>query len=444
MATKKTTTKTATETKATKGKATTSKAKKNTEPEVVEDLKMSTAEKLKIANALITKMTTADKGLILGFASNPIINKELTVEFIKFPSYRLSEICGGGIPRGRITQITGDQDSGKTSILLETIGKEMQKDPRFVAMWLESEKSLNTDHLEMFGIDRDRFIYLELSDVGAGEVAIDKVRAVAKTGILDMIVINSIKALTPSKEFSNDMDSQTVGLQARFVARIMRVFTAIVARHKTAFVCVNHLTTDIGVMFGDNLKAACGRAIGYSSILTLDFRKKVIQMDKDPIVGEKEDFLKIGVTVKKNHVMVKRNPYMKCDYFVQYGKGTDVSGEILQSAVDAGILSSSGAWTYEYDANGDVRALPDGTMAKWNGKKALKTYIDNAPDYLKYLEERVAGNISVQSIQTEEEVQAIIDEENKGRDFYKEHLEEYVENEMEKELEKELTEIMGE
>ena len=163
------------------------------------------------------------------------------------------------------------------------------------------------------------------------------------------------------------------------------------------------------------LTQACGRAVRYASMLTLDFRKKSV-LDADP-VPNKEDYMKIGVTVRKNHCTVTSNPYKKCDYFVEYGKGTDTSGEIIDAAITNGYIVKAGAWIREYDeTTGDVRVLPNGTEAKWNGMKAFKTFLDENEEYFLYLKDKVEGKIKVEDM-TEEEVQEIIKSENKNEEF---------------------------
>lgn len=212
---------------------------------------MTLAEKRKILMGMSDKINAKEGRAVIGFASNPEIANKLAITRIPFPSLALNEITGGGLPVGKISIVSGNEDSGKTSVVLETIGKAMKEDPDFVALWLESESSISNEQLEMFGIDPDRFIYLELEEKGAAEIAVDRMTSYLKTGTLNLICINSIKCLTPSAEFEKDMDSATIGLQARFMSKLMRKVTAIVSEHKVAFVMTNHLTTNIGVMHGD-------------------------------------------------------------------------------------------------------------------------------------------------------------------------------------------------
>lgn len=380
-------------------------------------MEMTLAEKRKILNGLFDKQTAKEGKVVVGFASNPDIMEKLTIKRLPFPSLALNDISGGGLPIGKVSIVSGNEDSGKTSIVLETIGLAMKNDPDFVALWLESESSISNEQIEMFGIDPDRFVYLPLEAKGAAEVAVDRMTSYLQTGTINLICINSIKCLTPSVEFEKDMSSQTIGTQARFMSKLMRKVTALVDEHKVAFVMTNHLTTNIGVMHGDPLVQACGRAVRYASMLTLDFRKKSV-LAEDPIPPAlKDNYMKIGVSVRKNHCTVTTNPYKKCDYFVEYGKGTDTSGEIIDAAISNEYIVKAGAWLREYDeVTGDVRVLPDGTEAKWNGMKAFKTYLEENPSYFEYLKAKVEGKIKVEDM-SEEEIQEVIADENRNEEF---------------------------
>ena len=210
------------------------------------------AEKRKIMSQIIGKINDKVGKPVMGFASDPSIKEKLTIKWIPMPSMRVNEITGGGIPRGKVTVLAGDSDSGKTSLMLETIGLNMQKDPDFMALWLESEESLEINALEnLFHIDLDRFIIIHLDKEGAAEVALDRLEAALGMGVFDICVINSLKCLTPSTEFEKEMAAMTIGLQARMNGKLMRKMTSLIAEHNCGFVLINHLTTDIGKMHGD-------------------------------------------------------------------------------------------------------------------------------------------------------------------------------------------------
>ena len=377
--------------------------------------KMSLAEKKKMMSGMISKINDKVGKSVIGFASDEEIREKLTIDWIPTPSLRVNEITGGGIPRGKVMIVAGDSDSGKTSHMLETIGMNMAKDPDFMALWLESEESLEIEALEtVFGIDLERFVVIHLDKDGA--VALDRMEAAMASGVFDICVINSLKCLTPSTEFEKEMAAMTIGLQARMFGKLMRKMVALIAEHNCGFVLINHLTTEIGKMHGDPLTIAGGRAIRYSSMLTLDYRKRSIQ-DADPI--SREEGMKISVTVHKNHCRQDRMPYLKTEYFIVYGQGTERSIEIIEVAEKCGILTKKGSWYREYgtevDKKGEPleRILADGTKAAWNGMKNTRAYIMNNPDYFDYLVNKVEnfGKIDVEVL-SQEEVDAI-EAENK-------------------------------
>lgn len=368
----------------------------------------SLAEKKKLMASMMGKINDKVGRQVMGFASDPVIKDKLTIKWIETPSMRVNEITGGGIPRGKVTVLAGDSDSGKTSMMLETIGLNMKKDPDFMALWLESEESLEINALEnVFGIDLERFIIIYLDRDGAAEVALDRLESALSMGVFDICVINSLKCLTPSTEFEKEMAAMTIGLQARMNGKLMRKMTSLIAEHNCGFVLINHLTTEIGKMHGDPLTIAGGRAIRYSAMLTLDIRKRSIQ-DADPV--SREEGMKIGVAIQKNHCRQDRMPYLKTEYFVVYGQGTERCIEIIELAEKSGILTKKGSWYREYsgefDAKGNPleRILEDGSKAAWNGMKNTRAYVLTHPEYFDYLELKIknTGSIDVDSMTAEE------------------------------------------
>ena len=378
--------------------------------------KMSLADKKKMMASMIGKLNDKTGKSVIGFASDPEIKEKLTIEWIPTPSLRINEITGGGFPKGKVSIVAGESDSGKTSYLLETIGLNMKNDPDFMAVWLESEESLEISALtDVFGIDLDRFVIIHLDRDGAGEVALDRLESALGMGVFDICVINSLKCLTPSTEFEKEMGAMTIGLQARMFGKLMRKMVALIAEHNCAFIMTNHLSTNIGVMHGDPLTISGGRAIMYSSLLTLDFRKRSV-LDSDPV--SKDECMKIAVSVKKNHCRQDRMPYLKTEYYVKYGVGTERSVEIIELAEKNGILTKKGSWFREYsgevDAKGNPleRILEDGTKAAWNGLKQMRAYLTENPAYFDYLINRIEnfGKIDVEEL-SKEEIEAIEQEQ---------------------------------
>ena len=209
--------------------------------------KKSLAERLKLVDSISKKINEkAGKEIVGRLSKNEELKERLKARFIHTPSMNINEAFGGGWPIGNISIVCGMEDSGKTAILLETIAKNQKEDPDFVALWLESEASLKDATIDMFGIDRDRFIIIEHDRDGAGEEAINRIEAYLAAGVADMVVINSLKCLVPSEEFKKDMGSLQVGAQSRMNAKMMRKLTAIVEENQVAMILVQHLTTQIG------------------------------------------------------------------------------------------------------------------------------------------------------------------------------------------------------
>lgn len=373
--------------------------------------KKSLAERLKMADTIAKKINdNAGKEIVGRISKSEEMQDRLKAKFIPTPSMNLNEAIGGGWPVGNISIVCGEEDSGKTGILLETIGKHHKEDPDFVAVWLESEASLKDNTLKMFGIDPERFILIEHDRDGAGEEAVNRLEAFLAAGIANMVVINSLKCLVPSEEFKKDMNSLQVGASARLNAKMMRKITAIVEEHQVAMVIVQHLTTQIGFLMGDPLVLAGGKAIRYGAMLIVDFRKRSIQ-ESDPI--KKDEGLKIGVTIKKNHIVTDRFPYVKTQYFVIYGQGTEVYLEALDLALAQGILSKAGAFIRLPDEDGNAKVI-NGEKMQWQGSAKFRQYCIDNPEFFEDLKKMLKGEIV--NMSAEEIKEAITEEESIERE----------------------------
>lgn len=366
--------------------------------------KLSLAERLKALDKLSDNYNKQNGEVVCGrIGRNEELKNRITVEFIETPSLNLNYAMGGGFAKGRITIVAGQPDSGKTFLLLETIAKKQKEDPEFVAGWLESEGSLSVSDLEQMGIDTDRFYYDTIKRTEGAEIALNKVESVVIGGLVDMFVINSLKCLTPSEELQKGMEQMQVGLQARMNAKMMRKLTSAVTDNNVAFVMVQHLTTQIGSMSRDPLIVSGGQAIMYGASVILDLRKRSMT-DADPF--KKEEATKIGVTIRKNHVITDRFPYCKLDYYAVFGQGIDSYLEIAQLAIDAGILVKSGAFIKVPDENGNPKVLEDGTKLQWQGNAKFKDYLIANPDFFESLKKQLTGKVE---FLTEEEAGEFIE-----------------------------------
>ena len=358
----------------------------------------SQAKRLKNLNDIVDSINKKAGSIIIGNASNEVIRQKLTVEVIPTASMKVNEAIGGGWPKKHFSILTGDADSGKTFLLLETIAKNMKEDPNFIACWIESEGSLNNEPLDMFGIDRNRFYFYAVGSEG-GETAMDYIITFAKQGV-DMIVINSLKCLTPSKEFKDKMEDANVALQARLNSKFMRIVIPTIFESNTALVAVQHKSTNIGSYMGGKIITG-GEQIKYNSYLTVDNSRVNINAN-NPLYSMKDQYMQFRSKVLKNHMRTTVNPFVQCEYTVKIGEGTDITGEIVEAAIDQDVLTRKGAWIREYDENGEERLLSEDVKCAWNGMSKLLEFLNNNPDYLEYLKNRVEGNIKSESLSLEE------------------------------------------
>ena len=358
----------------------------------------SQAKRLKNLNDIVDSINKKAGSIIIGNASNEVIRQKLTVEVIPTASMKVNEAIGGGWPKKHFSILTGDADSGKTFLLLETIAKNMKEDPNFIACWIESEGSLNNEPLDMFGIDRNRFYFYAVGSEG-GETAMDYIITFAKQGV-DMIVINSLKCLTPSKEFKDKMEDANVALQARLNSKFMRIVIPTIFESNTALVAVQHKSTNIGSYMGGKIITG-GEQIKYNSYLTVDNSRVNINAN-NPLYSMKDQYMQFRSKVLKNHMRTTVNPFVQCEYTVKIGEGTDITGEIVEAAINQDVLTRKGAWIREYDENGEERLLSEDVKCAWNGMSKLLEFLNNNPDYLEYLKNRVEGNIKSESLSLEE------------------------------------------
>lgn len=283
----------------------------------------------------------------------------------------------------------------------------MQEDPTFVVGWLESEGSLSVDDIEKMGIDTNRFYYDSISRHGAAEEALNKCESVIMQGLVDMFVINSLKCLVPSEELEKGMEQMQVGLQARMNAKMMRKLTTSVTDNQISLILIQHLTTDIRSPSKDPLIVGGGKAIIYGASTILDLRKKSIG-EADPF--KREEATKIGVTIRKNHVVTDRFPYCKVDYYAVFGEGIDTYLELTEIAVNEGILIKSGAFIKVPDENGNPVILPDGTKLQWQGNAKFKDYCKSNKEFFDSLVSQLDGNINVELVGEDEAAEMIAED----------------------------------
>lgn len=334
------------------------------------------------------------------------VKDRMTFKFYKTPIPEMNEATGGGIPAGSMTLIAGEPDSGKTGCALSVIGYQMQHDPNFIALWVESEDSLDVEKAKsLYGIDLNRFYCISTRNpdkkdqtFGAEAMGNAIVTALQSTKV-NMAVINSLKMLVPMTETKKQMEQDSIGLQARFNSRLMKKIIPLIAQQGTALIIVQHYTTKIGCLYGNPMEISGGKAIRYNNMLTMEFSSVALK-DTDPV--EKGEGMKIHVRVTKNHCVIDRNPNVDFYYFIEYGKGIERYVTTMNQLIAKGILTTAGAWIYLLDENGEK----DPSMS-WCGKNKFKEDMIANPTKFDTLCAMLDGNTGAVTAIPEDEVKEI-------------------------------------
>lgn len=277
----------------------------------------------------------------------------------------------------------------------------MSKHKDFVAIWIETENSLDYDMIcKTFRIDPERFLLLGYDPNLGAEGILDRLNGYMAATPIDMVVINSLKALVPTKILEEDMAMQTPAIQARLWSKMAMKFTSLVAENDTAFVIVTHVYANIGG-YGAPAVTSGGIAIRYWAAIHMSFAKKSLNA-ADPIT--KDEGLHIEVTIKKNHCVSDRLPYQKFDYYVIFGEGTETILTNLASFISVGLLQAKGSYIYLLDDKGEK-------IESFQGKQKYRQYMIDHPDIYDSLVSKLPSTSTV-TVLSEEEVAEIEEEES--------------------------------
>ncbi len=261
------------------------------------------------------------------------------VEVIPSGSILLDEALGvGGYPRGRIIEIYGPESSGKTTLALHAIA-EAQK-AGGIAAFIDAEHALDPSYAKKLGVDTDE---LWISQPDSGEQALEVAESLVRSGAVDIIVVDSVAALTPQAELEGDMGDSHMGLQARLMSQALRKLTGILAKSKTTIIFINQIRMKIGVMFGNPETTTGGNALKFYSSVRLDVRKiETISKGADEFIGNR-----VRVKIVKNKVAP---PFRKVELDLYFNEGISYAGGLLDGALKHGILEKTGSW---YSYNGE-------------------------------------------------------------------------------------------
>lgn len=276
----------------------------------------------------------------------------------------------GGLPRGRIIEIYGPESSGKTTLALHIVAEAQRKGG--LAAFIDAEHALDAKYSRQLGVDVDNLL---ISQPDTGEQALEIVDALVRSGSVDMIVIDSVAALTPKAEIEGEMGDALPGLQARLMSQALRKLTANIKRTNCLVVFINQIRMKIGVMFGNPETTTGGNALKFYSSVRLDIRRVGSIKKGEEVVGSET-----RVKVVKNKVAP---PFKQAEFDILYGEGVSREGEIIDLGVAAKVLDKSGAW---YAYNGEKIG---------QGKDNAREFLKENPDLAREIENKVRASLGV-------------------------------------------------
>ena len=292
------------------------------------------------------------------------------LEVIQTGSISLNRALGvGGFPKGRVVEIYGPESSGKTTLAIHAIA-EAQKNGGIAAM-IDAEHAFDQFYAQNLGVDIENLL---ISQPDNGEQALEIADNLIRSGAIDIIVIDSVAALTPKAEIEGEMGDSQMGLQARLMSKALRKLTGTISKANTCCIFINQLRDKIGVMFGNPETTTGGNALKFYSSVRVDIRRSSAIKNADKVIGNRT-----RVKIVKNKVAP---PFQQAEFDIMYGEGISKVGEIIDLGVDMNIISKSGSW-YAY---GDTKL--------GQGRDAVKEILKDNPELFEELENKIVEQLN--------------------------------------------------
>lgn len=329
-------------------------------------------EKLKALDQVLAQIEKAyGKGAIMKLGSNA---GNTEIEVISTGCLSLDLALGiGGLPRGRMVEIYGPESSGKTTVALHAVA-EAQK-AGGIAAFIDAEHALDPVYAKHLGVNLDE---LYVSQPDTGEQALDIVDSLVRSSAVDIIVVDSVAALTPKAEIEGDMGDSHVGLQARLMSQALRKLTAIVNKSKTCVVFINQLREKVGVMFGNPEVTPGGKALKFYASIRIDVRKIDTLKDSEGAAGNRT-----RAKVVKNKLAP---PFRQAEFDIMYGEGVSQEGCLIDLGVQYDVIKKSGAW-FSYN---------DNKIA--NGKEKMRQFLKDNPELAGEIEQKIRAAAKSSSV----------------------------------------------
>ena len=345
---------------------------------------VSNTEKDKALDAALLQIQKQfGKGAIMKLGDD---NALTDIQAISTGSITLDVATGiGGVPRGRIIEIYGPESSGKTTLTLHIIAEAQKTGGK--AAFIDAEHALDPEYAKHLGVDINELL---VSQPDTGEQALEICEVLVRSGALDVIVIDSVAALVPKAEIQGEMGDSHVGLQARLMSQALRKLAGAINKSKTAVIFINQLREKVGVMFGSPETTTGGRALKFYSTMRMDVRRIESIKSGDSVLGNRT-----RVKIVKNKVAP---PFKQAEFDIMYGEGISKAGDILDCAVENGVVEKAGSW---YSFDGDRIG---------QGRENVKTYLQSNPDIMDRIEGLILDTIRpVEAVPAEESL--IVDED---------------------------------